>query len=392
MKDLVEHIEGVKTSDHAIIIVMFDRLEYLEKHLNKLSPIYDIILVLGYKIDLDVVKPKIKEYKHNIILIKRKYDDGPAGGFYIGYNYAIEKGYEYITFAEDDCYPLEHDLPIKIREKGYIKVPRSINNPELKHTPIDFQAWRYATLSRDVPIYICPSFYFFYEDAYVFEKSKKYLKFAPDYSAIHEFFKKMHKRSPFSINNYLAYRNLILRLSVTPILHLPKSILYLFSVYSDLLFMLYCDRKSLIPSILGIIDGLTRNIARFYKDQKLRVFRSIDQHREFKGNPKDLLNIEEYERKGIVNRLKLIIKLLFKKTPILIYPDLLGLQTSIYRLIAPTIVINVEGQYYEISNSKINRLIVIGYMPIALGLATLTAILLYISNIIKLECMPYKYM
>ncbi|MCX8154277.1 MAG: hypothetical protein N3C61_00370 [Candidatus Micrarchaeota archaeon] len=67
LKRYVEIYGESKHIEHGIIIVMFDRLDYLSKHLEMLSPdLYDIILVLGYKVDLDYVRKEISKYKHNI--------------------------------------------------------------------------------------------------------------------------------------------------------------------------------------------------------------------------------------------------------------------------------------------------------------------------------------
>ncbi len=389
MKDLnniVDIIEGIKINDHAIIIVMFDRLDYIDKHLSKLSPIYDIILVLGYKVDLEKVKKILKNYPHNVILIKRKYDDGPAGGFYIGYKYAIDNNYEFITFAEDDCYPQDMDLPFKIREKGYLKIP--LTQPGY----LDYQMWRYATLSKDVKVNMCPALYFFYEDAYALQtvNPNQIIKI-DNFKVIHEHYKKYHRKSPFSINNYLSNRNLIIKMSKSS--NIFKHFLYISSMYFDILFMIFHDRKSILPSILGIIDGITRNTGRFYKDSNLKTFQSINQHKPI-DKPTDVFDIREMDKGGILSRLSAIIKLLFNKKNVLISSNGFGLQTSIYRLLTPKIIciIPEDNAYYEISYSNINRLFVLFSIPIILFLSLITLGMTILSNIFYLTCDPYKYM
>lgn len=374
----IDQIIGQKKYNHAIIIVMFDRIYYLENHLRMLSPDkYDIILVLGYLVNLDEIKNEIQKYKHNIIIIKRKNDDGPAGGFYIGYKYAIDNKYEYITFAEDDCYPIEPDLPYKIRMAKKVVVPNTLHSVNIQ----DYGMWRYATLSSDVTLQICPELYFYYEDSYALSSiDPKNIVFLSDTYVYHDFMKKFHKQSPFSINKYLSNRNLLIyRNKWLSLSNLKSTFLYMISLYFDLLFSYFYDRKNLKYDLLGIVDGLFMNLDRTKKDPSLIKLKNLNQHLSATELPKDIFDVTNIDLKQ--SRLKNLHKILLSKN-ILIDSSEFGLQTYIYRIFVNRIYMKVEDKYYMIAESNIPKYISVPYFIISILLALMTIPILILSHLV----------
>lgn len=111
----------------ALIIPCYNELDQLFKHLNKLKKQtfldFDCIIVLSNILNAKEIGKKIAnaKYPYGIIILKRKYDSGSAGAFYVGEKYILEKKYDCFILADVDAIPEKNNLlkeMIELRKKG----------------------------------------------------------------------------------------------------------------------------------------------------------------------------------------------------------------------------------------------------------------------------------
>ncbi len=92
----------------AVVIVTCDAPERLKHHLRLLAGQSRrpdaLIIVNNGSVPADYAQDFSKYFK---IKILNRENDGPAGGFNAGARKAYSEGYDYVIFADDDCYPAD---------------------------------------------------------------------------------------------------------------------------------------------------------------------------------------------------------------------------------------------------------------------------------------------
>jgi hypothetical protein len=97
------------------VVPSYHNHRLLEEHLQKLSiqtfRDFDVLVIYGEDDQFINTAGPV-----SIVHIRRRWDIGCAGAFYLGESYAISEGYRYIVLADNDCYPESETLLDKIVE------------------------------------------------------------------------------------------------------------------------------------------------------------------------------------------------------------------------------------------------------------------------------------
>jgi len=387
LSEIVNEIKGQKKNDHAIIIVFYNEFEYIPKHLDKLSNSYDFILVIGNEADENKLTKYISNYQdYNFIIIRRKYNDGPAGGFYIGYTYAVQNGYKWITFVESDCIPIDYDIPKKMVERNENKT-MDINYVNI--LSYSFGAWRYMTIPSTIKMHICPSLFFYYEDMFSLGFIKDQLNNGQSCVVEHElWYKKSDKsilntisRIRLSVRNDILVNNLLFHAKRIPFsLLLRYNILHTFSYllfgFSELL----SNPKILKNTLLGILDAITVN-------SKPNLDK-LDEFFHIKETPTNYIVINHLTTK---EGIKSLIKAAIDRKDILIDNNFYGIKML---ALIPFFKVYVRYQYnYYLINPKRHPIMgLIGIVPSILLSISATFISLITTKIRKFDCFSvYKH-
>ncbi|MFH0884465.1 MAG: hypothetical protein V1861_02035 [Candidatus Micrarchaeota archaeon] len=154
LEDLVAEIrDGRKGKKRvAIVIPTLNWNEILSEHLKRLSGEkfrdFDVVIVYGEN----------DEYLENVyglpvVHIKRRYDCGSAGGFYIGERFAFDEGYEAVILADNDALPdsdsLVGELVRAVDSGADIALPKVRNKPGEEGRTIDIIA-QYGCMGRRI--------------------------------------------------------------------------------------------------------------------------------------------------------------------------------------------------------------------------------------------------
>lgn len=163
----------------AVIIPVYNEIEYLKEHLEKLNEQtydkFDIVIVASPILEVGEIEKFIEEkkFKFGIIILQRENDTGSAGGFYLGQKYAFENEYEVIIHADVDAIPIDKKLIenlIKEYQAGHnIVLPRCLFHVKEKvinkeANLIPFYGLISKKVIEKVGLYFAP-FYLGFEDA-----------------------------------------------------------------------------------------------------------------------------------------------------------------------------------------------------------------------------------
>ena len=172
---LATHTFGHKLSDTAVCIVIFTEYDLLEQQFTALgkqtTKDFDVLIVAGYKSDDGTLSRMAKQSGLNCVIFKRKFNDGPAGGFYLAKRLAEEKGYLKMFMVESDCLPVS---PFLIEKASKLLDEYDVVNTISKSYDAKKYGkyngitggWRYTGLRSGIDVYPCPTFVFFAEDRY----------------------------------------------------------------------------------------------------------------------------------------------------------------------------------------------------------------------------------
>jgi hypothetical protein len=129
--DLVSSVCEIRPhkTDLLIIISSFNNLGLVKRHLALLSrqtfQNFNVFLVLGTPFDDGALAAHVRRrrFQFGVILAKENDLRGCSGAFFTGQKYALEKGYDNVIMADDDCMPVDRKLIkelYKNRGKRYV--------------------------------------------------------------------------------------------------------------------------------------------------------------------------------------------------------------------------------------------------------------------------------
>ena len=105
---------GRKTLRTAILYVMFEEYELLERQMEALNGQsylrFTFVCVSGYRSDGARIRATLNTAVFPTVLIVRDRDNGPAGGFWDGQAWCLAQGFDVIVHVESDCFPTTSDL------------------------------------------------------------------------------------------------------------------------------------------------------------------------------------------------------------------------------------------------------------------------------------------
>jgi rhamnopyranosyl-N-acetylglucosaminyl-diphospho-decaprenol beta-1,3/1,4-galactofuranosyltransferase len=122
----------------AAVLVAFNRDEFLRRalqHTMRQSRLCNSVIVVD-NANLESTRQLVKNF--NAVYISGSLDNGSAGGFALGINYAIEKNHDYVWTLDDDGYPdprcLEELMQIMIELNLDVTSPLSLSQEDFSQT------------------------------------------------------------------------------------------------------------------------------------------------------------------------------------------------------------------------------------------------------------------
>lgn len=155
----------------AVLYVMFEEYDFLARQLEALATQtfldFTFVCVSGHQSDAARIGALLAPARFPTVLLQRREDNGPAGGFWDGEAWCLSAGYDVVVHVESDCFPTGPRLMERLAESMR---EHAVAVPVCMPDGIPM-GWRWCAVRADVLRRVGLSYrelYFLTEDVYFY--------------------------------------------------------------------------------------------------------------------------------------------------------------------------------------------------------------------------------
>jgi GT2 family glycosyltransferase len=247
-----------------IIILCYNNIDYIKLLIDKISNNKIDYLFIDNNSNDNTINYLIDNHKFNFNILRLKHNEGGAGGFAIGQEWVMERGYKYCILSEDDAIP-ENDILLK----SIIDEAKEDTIVQTKYNGLNNQFFTLHFVLYPTEIFkyagVIDSRYFFryddYEYGYRLQKHfdlMGYIAININQKYNHPYLKRGFGIMPI----YFSIRNSMFIYSKLGKLFLPLKIIFVYFNFSFNQIIFRKNHKPLILVLLSLFDFLLHSFKR----------------------------------------------------------------------------------------------------------------------------------